>query len=230
MPLTSLNRIVGILIVGSIPVIWYFFRVPNAVSIVKPAESAGSVIVGFEILASTMIIGLLIDSVTELFTRILVNKAKKSRQIARIFFQRPTYDTFVHWMGLFRVALHNSTFNLPAVEGHRTSLENFDVTRAAAIGIFFKEAKKENFDWMVTNDATYSLSLNLATSTIVLWILELFAGRSGWIYPALFLPVFYVFITRAVNRDLYTDFLILRFSTLYCLEHPADNSFRTTAT
>src|SRR5437879_3774872 len=101
MPLTSLNRIVAILIVGSIPVVWCIFRIMNIASFLNSAGSAGPVIVGFAILAAAMIIGVLIDSISELFTRTLVNRARRSRLISRLFFQEETYNSFSQWMGFF---------------------------------------------------------------------------------------------------------------------------------
>jgi hypothetical protein len=223
MPVTSLNRIVATLIVGSVPIFWLLLRVKLEFNL----STWGPVSVGLAFVAAAIVFGVLIDAIGEIvLSQTIVKRARRSKRVAKVFRQLEMHNYFVQWMRFFDNAVKGSKLDL------RTTadvLDEFDIIRLEAIGIFFKEAGKENFEWMTGADALYYLSSNLAILTILLWGAEVlfllahaptpcFGLVASTAYTAGTLILLYILIGRAINRDLYTDLIIFRFSTLYCLD------------
>jgi len=77
---------------------------------------------------------------------------------------------------------------------------------------------------MTAGDAAFSLTGNLATTASVIWILEVFRDTTALKFWPLLAVLVYICIGRAINRDLYTDMIIFRFSTLFCLSNPPSQS------
>ena len=72
---------------------------------------------------------------------------------------------------------------------------------------------------MAASDALYYLAGNFATTTIIIWIYEIFRDGPTINGFPLVLALLYIFLGRSINRDLYTDAVIFRFSTLFCLSN-----------
>jgi hypothetical protein len=217
MQITSLNRIIATLVVGSTVLVWLLFRGELKFDF----STIGNVGSGFSFVVVAIIIGTVIDAITDIMVNeTIVKRARKKRKIAGFFLQGGTYDNFAEWKFLFQQVIAGSKFDLRKMcEGSGTKVDEFNVIRLTAIGIFFKEAGRENFEWMTASDAAFYLTGNLATAASLIWILEAFHDATTIRFWPFAVALVYVCIGRSINRDLYTDTVIFRFSTLFCLSN-----------
>jgi hypothetical protein len=179
---------------------------------------------GISFVALALMCGVVVDALTEILVNDrMVKRARTRKRIAEFFLQGEMYDRFHRWKSLFEQTATGSTFELTRhlnePESERDYVR-FNIVRETAIGIFFKEAGKENFEWMASHDATYYMSGNLFILTIVIWVFETASNLKAFVFLPWVLPLIYVLLGRAINRDLYTDVVIFRFATLFCTEAP----------
>jgi hypothetical protein len=61
-----------------------------------------------------------------------------------------------------------------------------------AIGILFKEAGAESFEWMTASDAAFSLTGNLVTTASVIWTPEVFHDATALKFLPLLAVLVYI--------------------------------------
>src|SRR4051812_45761428 len=95
--LTSLNKIIAVLIVGSIPICWVFFRFDIYTSD-KLLSSIGPVLGGLLFVVSAIACGTVIDSISDMITRkLVVARIASSKGLSRIFGHGAEYERFEQW-------------------------------------------------------------------------------------------------------------------------------------
>jgi hypothetical protein len=225
MQITSLNRIIATLIIGGTWLIWLLLWHADVLKnedILKKFADVGNIGSGFIFLVVAIIIGTIIDAITEIFfNQTIIKGARCTRWIAVFFLQHHAYDRFANWLCFFERAITGSKFDLGKTPGMAgIKFDASDVLRLTAVGIFFREAGKENFAWMTASDAVFHLTGSLAVSAAAIWILESCNNAAAFKYLPYVLLFIYFCIGRSINRDLYADTVIFRFSTLFCLSNP----------
>jgi hypothetical protein len=222
MQITSLNRIIATLVVGSTVLVWFLLRGEPKFDF----STIGNIGSGISFVVVAIIIGTVIDAITEiLVNQTIVKRARKNEQVASFFLQADMHNHFANWKYFFRRVIAGSKFDLTKIsDGSEANIDEFNVIRLTAIGIFFKEAGSESFEWMTASDAAFSLTGNLATTASVIWFLEVLQDATALRFWPLLAVLMYICIGRAINRDLYTDMIIFRFSTLFCLSNPPSQS------
>lgn len=218
MPLTSLNRIVTVLLVGGVIVAWLTSRAPN----LNVALSLGgsTALAGFSFVVAAIVCGVAIDSMSDiLINKPVVKRAREKSLIARLFLQADLYVQRQKWKLAFLSSLSGSILKSVAIQSDAGDQAENLLPRAAA-GIFMQHTSKEHFQWMSTSDAMYMLCSNLSMCALLVWALEITIDRNAILFAPILLIFIFIFISRAINRDLYSEIMIFRFATIYCLEHP----------
>jgi len=218
MPFASLTRLVAILIVGSIPLIWFYLQWPGARELFASAHPIWS---GPALVVLAIVCGILVESAGDLLIRRqILRRTKIDRAVAKFFLEKRMYDQVEQWREFFRKALNeapSSPIRTVFLDGSGTF--NSVTLLRLATGIFLKEANKESFEWMSAADATAALCRNLVMVIVLIGGLDLWSGT--WtrmhLLGAIAVPLL---LNRAVNRDLFADLVILRFSTLSLLGKP----------
>src|SRR5437016_6053585 len=99
MPLTSLNQVIAILIVGNVPVCWVAFRLPQVFAEIN--NSAGTVLTGFIFVTSSIVFGILIDTLTEIWIRRwIVERSANSAALSRLFSEHKWHQLCIQWRNL----------------------------------------------------------------------------------------------------------------------------------
>lgn len=215
MPFVSLTRLIALLVVGSLPVMWIYLRRPEVREFFGTAHAIWG---GPALLIAATISGILIESAGDLLIRRpILRKTRTNRAAAVFFLERRMYDEVEQWREFFRRALNESpSIRAVFLDPSGTSDSAATMLRLAT-GIFLKEANKESFEWMSAADATAALCRNLLVATVLVSGLEIYVG--AWTcWHLLVVIAVLLLLNRAVNRDLFADLVIVRFSTISLLE------------
>lgn len=93
MPVSTLNRIVSMFIVGGVPVVWYVLRQPGWL----PPSELSAVMTGFVLIPVSAIFGAAGDAAGRLLRQYVIDLASKDKGLAGWFGQTSQFDTLQMW-------------------------------------------------------------------------------------------------------------------------------------
>jgi hypothetical protein len=238
MPVSTLNKVISLLVVGSLAMAALLvacwprasaFLQANLEANAKLVGTTGVGLIGFLVFTeSALFLGVLIDGAAELSVRPAVNRAVRSRCASRFFRLRRTFERTEKW--------ETQMLDL-AVGRHLCSgWGEFDErARQIATAIFFARASKDHLDWVASHHSTY----HLATGFVVIvpfLCAAIFVGiivpnGGSWAHITVYallclvaaLVVCYLLLVLAVERYLYTFGATSRFAVL-CLDKAFQSS------
>src|SRR4051794_16835019 len=102
MPLTSINKVValflvGLIVIAALAVIFWPQEMEFAKHTSWLANPAGAVALGLLLLASSSFFGALSEAIAEIFVRRIIGRTRESRRLARFFRQSREFDRLKTW-------------------------------------------------------------------------------------------------------------------------------------
>jgi hypothetical protein len=224
MPISSLNKVIALLIVGSIALLWIgiLFWTPLSEFALKYKDlgnAGGAVVAGLLFLAGSALVGSVIEALTDLTVRPLIKKARRQRSWARFFGQAVLHDDLAFWELFFREKAERNELFQHVVATQEPALGRL------AWGILHKNSSKEHADWAATHHAMYYLAANLSVllTLVAFSAFPMVAARglgllAFFLVAAVFVPCIYLLWSLAIDRYLYTYLVTFRFGVLYLSE------------
>lgn len=235
MPLSNLNKIIAHFLVGVLVLLWVAILFWNSIykfilSHEQIENASVAVILSLLLLAGSSVGGAIIEGVSDMTLRKLVKRTRTHRALAKVFGQGSVQESLLIWESAFCCcAKLDPSFTSILDAGRRTVAE-------LASGIFYKNASKEEIEWVISHYATYYLATNYLVVYVLFGILgvRVVVANSGWAATLLFLGVlmsaFYFTWSLAVDRYLYSYFARFRFSALWLTQHTRNESLSKCST
>lgn len=227
MQISSLNKVITLLIVGGAAMLWLgvlFWKAVSefALKYKELGNAAGAVVAGLLLVAGSALLGSIIEGLTDITTRRLVKRAHRRLGWARLFGQAELHNSVAFWEGIFIGEAKKKVAFRPVLETRETT------PLQLAAGMFYKYATKEHVDWVVSHYSTYYLATNYLVLFIMFaisvfwWLATRESSLSLWFGTSFaFLVAGYSTWSLAVDRYLYTYLEAFRFAVL-CLDLPDD--------
>lgn len=234
MQIGSLNRIIATLVVGGVLLGWGAWRWSNRLFEYASAHKAisDSLSLFFFVMlfvVAAIIIGLLVDAITDVLVREFVfKKWIHKRRLYWLFVQSEMFmwfEVFEHSFGkaakerqsYFKYAMIDDSVRSRYARGW-SSFNESEFNRRMAAGLLLCNASKEQIDWLNSHHSTYLLSSNLVTVFVVMLAFEI--SESSFNLSTLWTLVIasiviYSLVSLSLDRYLYSYILAFRFSLLH---------------
>ncbi|OIP35773.1 MAG: hypothetical protein COZ68_02880 [Deltaproteobacteria bacterium CG_4_8_14_3_um_filter_43_13] len=225
MPVSTLNKTIALFLVGILGVAWVVILAwkPLAAFIAAYPElssPAGSVALGSLSLALAAFVGSIIEGLTDVTVRRLVQAAARRERWARFLGQSRVHASSKYW---------ENEFQQLATKQHlfESALERDFTSRAhVANGIFHAHASNHHIEWVISHYSTYYLVscylfvLGLFGLLVPQLIVFLPEPRLIWTLGVLvaLLVSAYALFALAVDRYLYSFQALFRFAAFWLSE------------
>jgi hypothetical protein len=235
MPVSTLNKVISLLVIGSLATAALLVSCWPLVSTfltanVKPAGISGIGLIGFLVFtASALFLGGVIDGVAELFIRPVVLRSLGGPHFCRFFGMRRMFEFAQKW--------ETRTSNLVINRNLFSDWGKIDPqgARQIATAIFFARASKDHVDLVASHHSTYHLATGFVVIVPFIYaailVSVIIPNGESWAHATVYgllclvgaLVVCYFLLVLAVERYLYTFGATFRFAAI-CLDEALQRS------
>lgn len=228
MPITNLNKVVNLFIIGALTLllIGLTFWEQTYTFIVEDETLSFGSLIGFATIAFlplSTLFGAVVESITDLFIRVLfTRKIAKSRQIARFLLRLDEFKEHEYYKKRYVSFLKLS--HSSKLEGDE---ENEELNARSAQAIFFDNASAEHIQWLIRHYARY----HLITQLILIFLfalpllpkLALVLNVHYLIVYGIYIFCMYTLVSLVIGLRLYSYELLYRHASHYLAENYTKN-------
>lgn len=193
----------------------------DAAKILSSADSSAvGILAGFLLIPLTALCGLVVEGISDLSIRELIQAGAKNRVIASAFGQGSMHRSLMKWRDLFEDLLWQSpSYHPPGVRDESQGLSLW------AAGVFYQHARDNRLDWLLSHYATYYLASSYGLVVFlfaIVGIVKMCAGH--WSTPVGIavavgsLLSTYSMWSLSMDRYLYTYVATYRYAALWLME------------
>lgn len=228
MPLTTTNKVINLLLVGSLVLLVLALTIISNIGGVNVRNdvleffadlpSILAVSGAFILLPVVVLFGAVIEGIAGFTIRPVIRKIQKHRKIALLFGRPKTFDDLMNQKNQYVALLKKTALYFHLID--KDQPEKY----LSAVGILFNTASTEHVQWTLQHYATYNLVSQFIVVMLLAWpllpkILSLFNGSINLFLVNLgyFLSI-YSLISLAIARSCYSYELAYRQANLHLLE------------
>lgn len=220
MPVSTLNRIVSMFIVGGVPVVWYVLHHFDWFEL--PPDSP--VLTGFILIPVTATFGAVAEGVADFWRELIIKPAGHDRKLAVRYRAESGFDKLLMWRTALKALMKDDRIKLVDAVTLCPSTPPSVRLNDYAAGVVLKNGSKEQVDWVNAHHSAYALASALAVVCFCVGAAELVyqacTSPTFWLFPEAFGIglVCYLMTCFATDMWLYSYVIACRFAALQLLE------------